>query len=106
MGKYYFHLEGSGLGTTTWRVSGAGEITRLETRYEATDYQRSISSLTDLEWQHDVIASIGLLHVASSSSRAIPQDLVDEFNAWRLAEYERHRAHIDANPERYGVIDW
>ena len=36
----------------------------------------------------------------------MPQAIVEAFNAWRLAEYWRHRTAIDAQPERYGVVDW
>jgi len=105
MSKYHFRLEGSGLGETIWRVSGAGDITRLRVRYEATPYQRSISSLSDAEWERDIVGAIDLL-VDASGERPVPQDVVDAFNAWRESEYWRHRREIDAQPERYGVVDW
>lgn len=102
---YNFTLEGSGLGETTWRVAGAGELTRLRVRTEATAYQRSIANYTDAEWERDVVGAINLL-VDANGGREVPQDLVDAFNAWRLDSYTRHRQQIDAQPERYGVVDW
>jgi hypothetical protein len=103
--RYHFVLEGSGFGETTYRVHGAGELTRLRVRYEATAYQRSISSYTDADWDRDMVGAINLL-VDASGGRRVPQDLVDAFNAWRLHEYTTHRNQIDAQPERYGVVDW
>jgi hypothetical protein len=58
--QYHFHLEGSGLGETTYRVSGAGELVRLRVRYEATDWQRKNSSYTDADWERDVVGAINL----------------------------------------------
>jgi hypothetical protein len=103
--KYHFTLEGSGLGETTWRVAGPGELTRLRVRYEATAYQRSIANYTHEEWERDVVGAINLL-VDANGGREVPQDLVDAFNAWRLDSYTRHRQQIDTQPERYGVVDW
>lgn len=102
---YHFTWEGSGLGEATYRVSGAGDLTTLRVRYEATDYQRSISSYSDAEWERDVVGSINLLADAYGG-RPVPRDLVDAFNEWRQAAYELHRRQIDAQPDRYGIVDW
>ena len=53
--RYHFVLEGSGLGESTYRVSGAGDLTRLRVRYEATEWQRANSSYTDGDWQRAVL---------------------------------------------------
>ena len=103
--QYRFTLEGSGLGETTYRVSGAGDLTRLRVRCEATEWQRANSSYTDDDWQRDVVGAINLL-VDASGGRRVPQDVVDAFNAWRLETYNSHRRQIDAQPERYGIVDW
>ena len=103
--QYRFELEGSGLGESTYRVSGAGELTRLRVRYEATEWQRANSSYSDADWQRDVVGAINLL-VDAGGGRAVPQDLVDAFNAWRMASYTCLRRKIDAQPERYGKVDW
>lgn len=103
LSKYSFRWTCSGMGETDYEVSGAGDLTRLRVRYEATEYQRSISSYDDAGWERDVVGAIGLL---VACARPVPQDLVDAFNAWRLSEYEAHRKQIDAQPERYGVVDW
>ncbi|HTI81787.1 MAG TPA: hypothetical protein VL614_15165 [Acetobacteraceae bacterium] len=101
--RYTFRWDSSGLGEAYYTVFGAGELSTLRVRYEATEYQRSISSYSDADWERDVVGAIGLL---TASAQPVPQDVVDAFNAWRLAEYNRHRAQIDAQPERYGVVDW
>jgi hypothetical protein len=104
--QYWFTLEGSGLGETTYRVAGAGDLTRLRVRYEATEWQRTnVHSCSDDEWQRDVVGAINLL-VDANGGRRVPQDVVDAFNAWRLREYNSHRRQIDAQPERYGIVDW
>ena len=105
MTKYRFSWACGFMGETDYRVSGAGDLTMLRVRREASDYQRSISTLTEEQWQRDVVGAIGLL-VDGCGGRPVPDDLVAEFNAWRDAEYWRQRNDIDAQPERYGVIDW
>jgi len=52
-----------------------------------------------------VVAAINLL-VDAHGGRRVPQDVVDAFHAWRMDEYTTHRRQIDAQPERYGVVDW
>src|SRR5271155_2261466 len=95
--QYRFTLEGSGLGETTYRVSGAGDLTRLRVRYEATEWQRKNSSYTDADWERDVVGAINLL-VDASGGRRVSQDVVDAFNAWRMETYDAHRRQIDAQP--------
>jgi hypothetical protein len=103
--RYVFRWTCSGLGESDYDVFGSPDVTKLRLRYEATDYQRSISSYDEAAWQRDVVGAIDLLH-ATGGGGHVTQDMVDAFNAWRLAEYMAHRRSIDAQPERYGVIDW
>jgi hypothetical protein len=103
--QYRFTLEGSGLGETTYRVSGAGDLTRLRVRYEATEWQRANSSYSDADWQRDVVGAINLL-VDASGGRPVPQDMVSAFNAWRTESYNLLRRKVDAHPDRYGEVDW
>ena len=103
--RYTFAWTGSGLGISSFSVYGAGDLTRLCVRYEATDWQKSRSSYNDADWQRDVVSAINLL-VDDCGGRPVPQEVVDAFNAWRLVNYEHNRAEIDAQPERYGMVDW
>lgn len=95
----------SGLGESSYDVHGAGELTGVRLRYEASDYQRSIANYNDAEWLRDVVGAVDVL-VREKGKGEVTQEIVDAFNAWRLAEYTLHRASIDAHPERYGVVDW
>jgi hypothetical protein len=106
MANFHFSWIGSGLGESSFSVSGWSAIQRLRVRYEATDYQRSISSYSDADWQRDVVGAIDLLVSESPHGQPIPPAMVDEFNAWREAEYWSHRRSIDSQPDRYGVVDW
>ncbi len=101
---YHFRWTCSGMGETDYAVSGAGAIKHLRVRYDAGDYFKSISSYSDLDWEREVVASLGLLRSdACGSGQEMPQDLVDAFNAWRLAEYEASRAKILGDYARYGI---
>ena len=103
---YRFTLEGSGLGETTYRVSGAGDLTRLRVRFEATEWQRTnVHSCSDEEWQRDVVGAINLL-VDASGGRPVPQDMVSAFNAWRTEAYSLLRRKVDTQPDVYGEVDW
>lgn len=103
MSHYRFSWECSGLGESTFRVAGAGEVQRLRVRYEATDYQKSISSYSNHDWQREVVAAVGLLVSEYPHGRPISEELAAAFNAWRLEEYNRTRADILAQFDRYGV---
>ena len=103
--RYRFTLEGSGLGETTYRVSGAGDLTRLRVRYEATEWQRvNVHSCSDEEWQRDVVGAINLL-VDASGGRPVPQDMVSAFNAWRMEAYNLLRRKVNAQPDAYGEVE-
>ena len=52
-----------------------------------------------------MVGAINLL-VDANGGRRVPQDVVDAFNAWRMETYNSHRRQIDAQPERYGKVDW
>lgn len=101
--RYRFGFASAYMGVTEYTVSGAGELTVLRVRREASAYERSISNYDDAGWERDVVGAIGLV---TACARPVPQDVVDAFNAYRQANYDAQRAYIDARPERYGVIDW
>ena len=67
---------------------------------------RKYHSYGDVEYARDIIGMVGVLRREHDCSKAIPQDVVDTFNEWREAEYWTHRLEIDAQPNRYDVVDW
>jgi hypothetical protein len=77
---------------------------RVETRYEASDYQRGISSYDDQGWQREVVDAIGLLYrYHGRLDQPIPQSTVDAFNAWRLAEHQAFVKLLRDHPDKYGT---
>ena len=98
--RYWFKFESAYMGVAEYTVNGDGQPYRVSVRSEAGDYERSISTYDDAGWQRDVVSAIGLL----TASRPIPCAVVRAFNAWRLAEWEKHMAIMRSQPERYGSV--
>lgn len=85
-------------------VHGDGERYEIELRRGVCAYERSIFNGSETEWQRDILPLVGA--IKRGGGYPIPQAVVDAFNEWRMAEHLVQRRQIDANPERYGVIDW
>jgi len=85
-------------------VVGDGAPYRVELRWEASPYERSISNCDDAKWQRDVVAAVGLLYRSPGCHQPIPQRVVDGFNAWRAAEHAKSVSEIRSHPERYRNI--
>ena len=92
------------MGRQEFEVIDETGIYRVETRYEASDYERGISSYDDQGWQRAVVGAIGLLHrYHGRLDQPIPQSTVDAFDAWRLAEHEAFVKLLRDHPEKYGA---
>lgn len=89
------------MGFAEYEVAGDGAAYRVEVRRSASEYERSIFSGTEAEWQRDVIPSIGLLRRMYEPMKPIPGAVVAAFNAWRTAEHARTLSEIR---DRHGTI--
>lgn len=105
MAEYHFRFAVGYGGEIEWTVSAGNETGRVRVRHEASDYFKSISTYSDLDWRREVVASIDLLRWDNRAGRSYMPSvaLVDAFNAWRLADYTAQRDSILAQPERYGI---
>jgi len=83
-----------------WDHTGVYEI---ELRCRAEDYERKCYNGDDADWQRNVVAMIGVARRAYLADREIPTSTLQAFNAWRLAEHEKHMTELRGNPERYGT---
>jgi len=90
-----------GLGTEEYEVFGDGPSYRIELRFEATAYQRSIFNGDEIEWRRDVVAAVGLVWRSCGPDRPLPQRVVDEFNAWRALRHATAMHEICSQPQRY-----
>jgi hypothetical protein len=107
MSEYRFRWTCSYMNSASFDVIGDGQMYSIELRRGVCDYERSIFNGTEEEWQRDIVPLIGCIKRDSGSrDSGIKQEVVDAFNAWRMAEYLEHRASIDAQPEKYGIVDW
>ncbi|MTJ93941.1 MAG: hypothetical protein F8N36_13945 [Desulfovibrio sp.] len=80
-----------------------GEKFSVELRRELSDYERStLNKRTDPE--REIIPTIGMLRRESRGNIPIPKEIVRDFNAWRLADWETQIAKMRSQPERYGEI--
>ena len=77
---------------------------RIEWRRQFGDYERSITNTGgDPTYIARMIEpTIGKVCRASDARQPIPADVLEAFNAWRLAKHEADMAHMKAHPERYG----
>jgi hypothetical protein len=92
------------MGRQEFEVIDETGIYRVETRYEASDYERGIASYDDQGWQREVVGAIGLLYPYHGRlDQPIPQSTVDAFNAWRLAEHEAFVKLLRDHPDKYGT---
>lgn len=106
MQKYFFQWTSGYQNETDYTVSGLPGVSRLSLRHAVPPCSKREFNYTGAEWRRDVVASIGLLRPRCGEREPLPQDLVDEFNAWREADYWKQRHSIESQPERYGVVDW
>jgi len=95
-----------------WTCSGMGHVyfKVFDGQQQAEMEYASIHSLEPYYMQHlneqgrqDAPHGVNLLRY-HHSHKPVSQDLLDAFNAWRLAEHLKSWAHLEANPARYGVI--
>lgn len=101
---YAFRWKCSAFGTVWYLASGDGEPYEIEVRRFASDHERRIFNGDEVEWRRDVLGAIDLLRRSSWPDRPLPAELVAAFNAWLLAEHERHVRLIKAHPDRYGDV--
>lgn len=87
------------MGFAEYEVAGDGAAYRVEVRRSVSEYERSIFSGTEAEWQRDVIPSIGLLRRMYEPRKPIPGAVIAAFNTWRAAEHARTVSEIR---DRYG----
>lgn len=90
------------MGTQEFEVRDRTGIYYVETRYEASDYERKISTYDDAAWEREVVAAIGLLRRKYDGSKPVPEETVEAFNAWRAKRYADDLAVLRANPQKYG----
>lgn len=106
MSDYRFRFESGYQGDQDFTVYGDGEPYRVSLRVAADALVPRGWNYDQPTYERDVVASVGLLRRHDGREVAIPAAVVEAFNAWRLADYQRARQLIDEQAERYGVIDW
>lgn len=103
---YRFNWQGSGMGHVWFRAytpEGNGELEYVSPQH-LQPYHRKHYNGTAAEFARDVEAALHVLHWQDSRKPVSPE-LIQAFNAWRMAEHAEHCAKILAAPERYGVTD-
>lgn len=95
------------MGVVEYEVTDATGTYRAEIRHSYTDYELSIANGDDVRRQ--IKEEVGILRRHSCASRTdhsfeMPAATIEAFNAWRLAEHLAFIAHLDASPQRYGII--
>lgn len=98
-----FEYRGGYMGSLWFDSPGRAKLGDLELRVMLDDEERSILSACSADDVRDATAAIGLLRWRSSPAQAIPKDLLDAFNAWRLERHDRMIAEMERYPERYGL---
>ncbi|TJW14416.1 MAG: hypothetical protein E5W82_10595 [Mesorhizobium sp.] len=102
--SYFFRSTCSYMGCVWFEVRDQTGSYKAELRVALGDYERSILNYDPDGIRKHVENAIGLLtRCVADNAGEIPAATVAAFNAWRLAEHERHMAHLRANPERYGT---
>jgi hypothetical protein len=101
---YRFRWISSFMDCVDYEVFGDGEKYRVEVRRGTTEYEREHYAGSEERWQREVIPTINGIRRCGRPTLAIPDAVVDAFNAWRQAEHEEVLASIESNPERYGVL--
>lgn len=102
--RYQFEFISSGMGVVSYRYSHREGSGRIEYRVHAEPFDLSHTSLNREDYAAQVEASIGLLHVGFGSE-PIPQDLVDEFNAYRQSQHDLFLDWLSRNPELIQYAD-
>jgi len=95
------------LGSVWFDVTDSTGSYTAELRQRLDSYEWSI--LNGDAYRQQCLQEIGILHrehcaSLADTSFAIPAETVAAFNAWRLAEHNRHIATLDSAPDRYGFI--
>ena len=104
-------------GTVWFRVTDETGTYEAEFRRSVPDYEMATANGPDV--RRDMVESVGILrrsHLSdadlaawradrSAPCFAVPQATVDAFNAWRAAERAAHIAQMQADPDRYGIVD-
>src|SRR5215468_8113638 len=99
---YRFAWSCSYRGTVDYKCYGLsdrfGGACQLELRHDANLFPADLYNGTADEYRRDIVASVGVLHFHNDSSRPMPAELVDAFNAWRMAEHAALVAKLRADP--------
>lgn len=100
--------------TFRWRVSYMGTVWYDVTdetgsysaalRHSASNYELSIANGDEV--RRDIKTEIGILRreFPARDGYAMPAATVAAFNDWRMERHRAFMAHLEAAPERYGVI--
>lgn len=98
---YRFHWKVSGMGETEWEVWGDGPMYRIEARYDAGEYFRSIYNGSSEEYDREVVASVGILRLCHSTE-IMKKAVFDAFIASEKDAHERCcELHRKTVKERY-----
>lgn len=87
-----------------FEVHGDGPCYRIEERREPSAYDLEVWPHSIDQWNREVVGSVGTIHRRDNLCKAVPQAVVDAFNAWRAAEWERDIGKILAD-RRYDGLD-
>lgn len=102
---YSFRWTCGWFGGTEYEVHGDGPAYRVEVRNDASEELRRHLGYKDETWFGEILPSIGLLRRSHRADQPLKPEVVEAFNAWRRAEYDRWMAEIKANPDKYGTLD-
>lgn len=90
---YRFRWTCAGAGFVEYEVTGDGTPYCVEVQ-RGGPYYRPIFAGTEEDWQRDVVPAIGILRRVYRLWEAVPQPVVEAFNAWRDAEYDREMSNL------------
>lgn len=103
MPNFEFRWQCSYLNSVYFRAFADGASFEIELRHCLSDYEESIYNGGRAAY----LAECGPLVAMLRAPHPIGLELVQAFNAWRVAEYERGLAQLRAAPEKYGPeSDW
>lgn len=80
-----------------FEVHGDGPCYRIEERREPSAYDLEMWPHSIDQWNREVVGSVGTIHRRDNQCKAVPQAVVDAFNAWKMAEWERYVERVLAD---------
>lgn len=83
-----FRFISSYLGSASYDVLTSDERFRMSAAIEACDYQRSIYNGSPEQFEREVVAKVGCVTRDHDSSREVPAQVVDAFNAYLSKEHQ------------------